>query len=118
MEAETDMRLWALGREQFEALSADHPELRIFLTGLVTNWFDARPVTARRRIGKYSIADVIGSGGYSIVYKGSHLDLNMPVAVKMMKRDMTMDRDFLENFATKPGPSPDSTTKTLSGCTI
>jgi tRNA A-37 threonylcarbamoyl transferase component Bud32 len=98
VEAETDMRLWALGRDQFEALSADHPELRIFLTDLVTNWFDARPVTARRRIGKYSIADVIGSGGYSIVYQGSHLDLNMPVAVKMMKHDMAMDRDFLKNF--------------------
>jgi tRNA A-37 threonylcarbamoyl transferase component Bud32 len=98
VEAETDMRLWALRREQFEALSANHPELRIFLTGLVTHWFDTRPVTARRRIGKYSIADVIGSGGYSIVYRGSHLDLNMPVAVKMMKHDMAMDRDFLENF--------------------
>ena len=98
VEAETDMRLWSLEKEHFEKLAAEYSELRIFLTDLMTSWIDTRTVTAQRRIGKYLITDIIGNGGYSIVYKGIHEHLNMSVAIKMMKHDMAMDPDFLENF--------------------
>ena len=98
VEAETDMRLWALEKEHFEQLAAEYSELRIFLTDLMTSWIDTRTVTAQRRIGKYLITDIIGNGGYSIVYKGIHEHLNMSVAIKMMKHDMAMDPDFLATF--------------------
>ncbi len=98
VEAETDMRIWMLGKKRFEDLAGKHPELRIFLTNLMTNWINTRTITARRKIGKYIITHIVGSGAYSIVYKGLHEVLNMPVAIKMMKHDMAMDRDFLINF--------------------
>lgn len=98
VDAETDMHLWCLEKTQFDKLSKKYPELRSFLTNLITNWIEIRTVTAERRIGKYLITDIIGSGGYSIVYKGVHEDLGMPVAVKMMKHDIAMNSDFINNF--------------------
>jgi eukaryotic-like serine/threonine-protein kinase len=96
--AETDMVLWGLSKERFEELSTEYPDLRVFLTELVSNRFNSSPNTADRIIGKYLVTDIIGHGGYSIVYKGRHIDLEMPVAIKMMKHDMAMDPDFIRNF--------------------
>ncbi len=96
--AETDMVLWGLTKERFEDLAAQYPDLRVFLTELVSHRFDSSSNTADRVIGKYLVTDIIGRGGYSIVYKGRHTDLEMPVAIKMMKHDMAMDPDFIRNF--------------------
>jgi serine/threonine protein kinase len=98
VDAETDMELWGLTRSQFENISKEHPDLRSFLTELVANRFESRTVTAQRKINKYVITDIIGRGGYSLVYKGLHADLNMPVAIKMMRHDMAMNPDFLKSF--------------------
>ena len=98
VDAETDMYLWCLEKYEFDKISRTYPELRSFLTDLIANWFETRPVTAERRIGKYVITDIIGKGGYSIVYRGVHEVLGMPVAVKMMKHDMAMRPDFMQNF--------------------
>ena len=97
-DAETDMEVWLLTEEQFEAIAADHPALRNFLTELVAYRFESSNLTADRAIGKYRITDILGKGGYGIVYKGLHRDLNMPVAIKMMKHDLAMDPDFLRSF--------------------
>jgi tRNA A-37 threonylcarbamoyl transferase component Bud32 len=98
VDAETDMHLWCLEKAHFDKISQTDPELRSFLTDLIANWFETRPVTAERRIGKYVITDILGKGGYSIVYRGLHEALGMPVAVKMMKHDMAMRDDFIQNF--------------------
>ncbi|MBW2442604.1 MAG: protein kinase [Deltaproteobacteria bacterium] len=98
VDAETDMQLWCLTKAQFDQISEVYPDLRSFLTDLVTRWFETRTVTAEREIGKYLITDIIGSGGYSIVYRGVHEALNMPVAIKMMKHDLAMRPDFIKNF--------------------
>lgn len=98
VDAETDMHLWCLEKAQFDKISQTHPELRGFLTDLTTNWFETRTITAERRIGKYVITDIIGKGGYSIVYRGVHEALGMSVAVKMMRHDMAMRSDFIQNF--------------------
>jgi CRP-like cAMP-binding protein len=98
VEAETDLELWGLTKERFDALSAEHPDLRDFLTELVAHRFSSSRTTADRSIGKYLVTDVIGQGGYSIVYKGRHQDLEMPVAIKMMRHDLAMDPDFIRNF--------------------
>ncbi|MBW1770789.1 MAG: serine/threonine protein kinase, partial [Deltaproteobacteria bacterium] len=47
---------------------------------------------------KYVINEIIGLGGWGIVYRGVHKDLNMPVAIKMLKHDMAMDPDFSKKF--------------------
>ncbi len=96
--AETDMHLWAIDAELFEKLLNEFPEVSTFLTEIVAERFSTRKLTADRTIGKYRITDIIGRGGYSIVYKGYHRDLNRPVAVKMLNHDMALNKDFSRNF--------------------
>lgn len=98
VDAETDMKVWVLNKYQFAEISKKDPDLLEFLTELVANRFDSRRPTAYREIGKYISTDIIGSGGYSIVYKGVHSVLNMPVAIKMLRHNMAMDKVFLEGF--------------------
>jgi len=98
VDAETDMHLWQLTKAQFERISEIYPDLRNFLTDLLTRWIDKRPVTAKRKIAKYTITDILGKGGYSIVYRGVHEVLNMPVAIKMLKHDMAMETAFIKSF--------------------
>ena len=96
--AETDMHLWAIDAELFEKLLSAFPEVSTFLTEIMAERFSTRKLTADRMIGKYLITDIIGRGGYSIVYKGYHRDLNRPVAVKMLNHDMALNKDFSRNF--------------------
>jgi len=98
VDAETDMELWSLSRAQFDALSHEYPDLRDFLTDIVTHRFSVSKLTAFRNIGKYIIKEIIGQGGWSIVYKGVHGKLNFPVAIKMMRHNMAMNPEFLDKF--------------------
>ena len=98
VDAETDMILWSLTREQFDSICSKYSDLLDFLTELVTHRFSTEKVTANRTIGKYLINELIGRGGWSLVYKGMHTSLNMPVAIKMLKHDMAMNVEFAEKF--------------------
>ncbi|MEW6666774.1 MAG: protein kinase [Thermodesulfobacteriota bacterium] len=98
VDAETDMELWGLTRKDFDPLCETHRELRDFLTRLITRRFSTEGLTADRTVGKYLIHDILGKGGWSLVYRGVHASLNMPVAVKMLKHDLAMKPDFLERF--------------------
>ena len=98
VDAETDMKVWCITRKQFDSLCKEYPDLLNFLTEIITNRFYSSRVTADRTIGKYVINEVIGRGGFSIVYKGIHAALNMPVAIKMLKHDLAMRHDFSEQF--------------------
>ncbi|MGD8991297.1 MAG: protein kinase [Desulfobacterales bacterium] len=98
VDAETDMQVWGISRDQFDVLVELHPELRMILTEVIADRFNSRKLTAERTIGKYRITDILGQGGFSIVYKGVHAALHMPVAVKMMKHNMAMNADFLSKF--------------------
>jgi serine/threonine protein kinase len=98
VDAETDMVLWSLTREQFDYICSKYTDLLDFLTELVTHRFTTEKVTASRTIGKYLIHELIGRGGWSLVYKGMHKSLNMPVAIKMLKHDMAMNVEFAEKF--------------------
>jgi serine/threonine protein kinase len=96
--AESDMHLWAIDAELFDNLLSDFPEVSTFLTEIMAERFSTRKLTADRVIGKYLITDIIGRGGYSIVYKGYHRDLNRAVAVKMLNHDMALNMEFSRNF--------------------
>ena len=98
VDAETDMEVWGLSIENFDRISKQYPELRSFMTEIVAERFASSSLTAERKIGKYLITDIVGRGGYSIVYKGFHTVLNMPVAIKMLNHDMAMDPDFWKSF--------------------
>lgn len=103
VEAETDMLVWGVSRHEFEQLCLAHPSLRDFLTDIVTTRFARSKFTPERTIGKYVIKDILGQGGWSIVYRGVHSTLNMPVAIKMLKHNMAMDSDFMEKFRREAG---------------
>jgi len=98
VEAETDMKLWVLKKEDFVEISANDPDLLNFITELVADRLDSRRPTAYRTIGKYVANEIVGRGAFSIVYKGIHKNLNLPVAIKMMRHDMAMDPDFKSSF--------------------
>jgi serine/threonine protein kinase len=98
VDAETDMKVWSISRGQFDGLCEGYPDLRNFLTELITRRFSAEKMTADRTVGKYVIHEIIGRGGYSVVYRGIHESLNMPVAIKMLNHDMAMEPDFSEKF--------------------
>lgn len=98
VDAETDLVVWELTRDQFETVAHDYPDLRNFLTELVANRFETATVDPVRRVGKYLVKHKLGTGGWSIVFAGVHQTLNMPVAIKMMRHNMAMDEEFLENF--------------------
>ena len=98
VDAETDMDLLSMSRAQFDSLSEEYPKLRDFLTEIITHRFSTTRQTAERTVGKYIITDIIGQGGWSMVYKGIHGKLHLPVAIKMLKHNMAMDPEFLEKF--------------------
>ena len=98
VEAETDMDLWVMTKAQFDEMTHKDPDLLDFITELVADRLDSRRPTAYRTIGKYVATDIIGRGAFSIVYKGIHKGLNMPVVIKMMRHDMALYPDFLDSF--------------------
>ncbi len=98
IEAETDMELWEVKKSQFDHLSRQNPELLRFFSELVANSFDTNRPIADRSIGKYLITEVIGRGSFSIVFRGKHRDLDMPVAIKMMRHDLALEPEFYKNF--------------------
>jgi predicted Ser/Thr protein kinase len=98
VDAETDMTLWCLSRGDFDKLCTEHADLMDYLTELVTDRLSTEKLTAHRTVGKYIINDILGRGGWSIVYRGTHASLNMPVAIKMLKHTMAMNPDFFEKF--------------------
>lgn len=98
VEAETEMQLWVLNASMLNEISFEHPELADLLTEIVASRFDSNRPVADRTISKYIASDIIGRGAFSIVYKGLHAGLDMPVTIKMMKHDMAMNPDFLDRF--------------------
>ena len=98
VDAETDMVLWGLSSTKFHAVCQDYPQVREFLTELVAKRFSRSKFTPDRTIGKYMIKDILGQGGWSIVYRGIHATLHLPVAIKMLKHDLAMDSYFSEKF--------------------
>ena len=49
-------------------------------------------------LGKYRVDAILGHGGMGVVTKCTHLGLNDPVAMKMLRQDVLLDRDATERF--------------------
>ena len=96
--AETDMDVLSMSREQFEILSREYPEFKGYLSEIVTHRLSTSKIMAEKTIGKYIITEKIGDGGSSIIYKGTHSILKLPVAIKMLKHEIAMDPDFIKIF--------------------
>jgi eukaryotic-like serine/threonine-protein kinase len=96
--AQSKATLWRLDKHRFDMAAVRFPDLRSFLTEIVAARFESSWITADRRIGKYLVKSKIGSGGWSIVYRGHHEVLGFPVAVKMLRHDMAMMEGFKRKF--------------------
>ena len=93
-----DMLVWELDKDRFEQAMARLPELRTFLTELVSRRLENSSMAADRQIGKYIAKHKLGAGSWAIVYQGIHGSLNKTVAIKMLKHQMAMDEEFSTKF--------------------
>ena len=48
--------------------------------------------------GKYKILEKVGAGGMAVVYKGEHIYLKRPVAIKVLPPDLAKNKVFVERF--------------------
>lgn len=96
--AETDVTVWVLNKTLFEDISKKDPDLFDFLSEIVADRFDSKRPTAERTIGDYIATDIIGRGGYSIVYKGMHVKTGQQVVIKMLRHNMAMQDEFIDSF--------------------
>jgi predicted Ser/Thr protein kinase len=51
-----------------------------------------------RLLPQYRIEKLIGHGGMGAVYKGTQLNLDRPVAIKLLPGEIAMDQDFVTRF--------------------
>ncbi len=98
VESESEIDAWVIQKSAFHTIPENDPDLWEFLTEIVADRFDSKRPTSYRTIGHYLITEIIGRGGYSIVYKGKNLLTQKPVAIKMMRHHMVLDSDFLEKL--------------------
>ncbi len=49
-------------------------------------------------LGKYRVESILGQGGMGVVAECTHLQLNERVAIKMLRQDVSLDRDATERF--------------------
>ena len=49
-------------------------------------------------LGHYRVVSEIGRGGMGAVYKGVQLNLDRPVAIKLLPAEMAADQQFVERF--------------------
>lgn len=98
VEAENDVSTLYMDKKAFFALTAENPEYRNLLSSIVIEKLSNSKLDSERMIGKYRVNEKIEQGGASIVYKGVHNVLNMPVAIKMLRHELSMESDFIERF--------------------
>jgi tRNA A-37 threonylcarbamoyl transferase component Bud32 len=56
------------------------------------------PVAPDETLGSYRLQELIGRGGMAEVYRGQHITLNRPVAIKIMRSDQASVADFRTRF--------------------
>lgn len=96
VDAETDLELWALSRKRFDAICTEHPELRGFLTTLLMRRFEAANHHLRRMLDPYLITDMTGEGTRSLIFKGMHATLKLPVSIKMLKHELSLEKPLID----------------------
>ncbi len=96
--AASDLELWKLTRKRFVALVEEHRDVQEFLTELVASRLESAAHTAERTLGKYRIEHKLDHGAWAIVYQGHHISLGKKVAIKMLKHQMAMVKEFHDRF--------------------
>ncbi|MDB4985066.1 MAG: Serine/threonine protein kinase PrkC, regulator of stationary phase [Myxococcaceae bacterium] len=56
------------------------------------------PLIGRVLDGRYSIESVLGEGGMGLVYKARHVTLGKPLAIKVLKAEVSKDQEIVQRF--------------------
>lgn len=65
---------------------------------LVTPSAHVDPLIGQVLDGRYSIEKVLGEGGMGLVYKARHTTLNKPLAIKVLKAEVSKDQEIVQRF--------------------
>ncbi|MFA5903912.1 MAG: protein kinase [Desulfobacula sp.] len=96
--SESEMVVWELPKAKLDKACTLQPVLIDFLTELLTNKFKNPLDSDIKCVGRHMITQQLGEGKTSIVFKGRHQLLNVPVAIKMIKHHRTMKKDDLSTL--------------------
>jgi serine/threonine-protein kinase len=66
--------------------------------GALADATDPRARVGSLVVEKFRIDDVLGEGGMGVVYKAVHLDLETPVAIKIVRDDLARREDVVERM--------------------
>ena len=66
--------------------------------GTILSWSTVDPLVGTLFMEKYQIADVLGRGGMSAVYKARHLLMDRDVALKVLRAELVHDPQSLRRF--------------------
>ena len=58
----------------------------------------ADPLIGRILDGRYQIESVLGEGGMGLVYKARHVTLGKPLAIKVLKAEVSKDQEIVQRF--------------------
>src|ERR1700710_1535888 len=67
-------------------------------TGGASGWEPPTPEEVGRLLPQYRIEKLIGRGGMGAVYKGIQLNLDRPVAIKLLPAEIAADAEFVTRF--------------------
>jgi serine/threonine-protein kinase len=56
------------------------------------------PLIGKVLDGRYQIEKVLGEGGMGLVYKARHVTLNKPLAIKVLKAEVSKDAEIVQRF--------------------
>jgi len=89
-----------ISRDSFEHLAGRYPRLSIAMAELIAERVGtlAIDVLCGKTIDKYLIRQRLGRGATGIVYAAADIETQQPVALKMLRHDLTFDRHATLRF--------------------
>ena len=89
-----------IGRADFEQLAGRYPRLSIALSELMAERVGTVSIDALcgKSIGRYAVRHRLGRGAMGIVYAAAEAGTGRPVALKMLRHDLTLDRLAAQRF--------------------